>query len=281
MVYSPERHREASILNAGEQRMPRCFMIQPLDGKQYDKRYEDVFEPAIKDAGLEPYRVDRDLSASILIDEIEQGIKASDACLAEISTDNPNVWFELGYAIASKREVVLLCSDERETPFPFDVRHRQIIKYATESPRDFEEARSKITARLEALLKKREELGRVVSMTSVSRVEGLEQYEIAGLVAVAQEVNHPEAGINIYMFRQHMDRAGFTRLAGTIALKSLLERRMLELFEDEDYSGETFDAVKVTSEGMRWLLENKEKLTLSVSDESPQGNGITDHDVPF
>ena len=42
--------------------MPRCFMIQPLDGKQYDKRYEDVFEPAIRDAGLEPYRVDRDLS---------------------------------------------------------------------------------------------------------------------------------------------------------------------------------------------------------------------------
>ncbi len=39
---------------------------------------------------------------------------------------------------------------------------------------------------------------------------------------------------------------------------------MLELFEDEYYSGETFDAVKVTSEGMRWLLENKEKLTLSV-----------------
>ena len=36
--------------------MPRCFMIQPFDGGQYDKRYEDVFEPAIRAAGLEPYR---------------------------------------------------------------------------------------------------------------------------------------------------------------------------------------------------------------------------------
>ena len=220
------------------------------------------------------------LSASILIDDIEQGIKASDACLAEISTDNPNVWFELGYAIASKREVVLLCSDERETQYPFDVRHRQIIKYQTESSRDFEDARSKITARLQVLLKKREELGQVASMTSVSRVDGLEQYEIAALVAVAQGVNHPEAGISIHMFRQYMERTGFTKLAETLALKSLLDRQMLELFEDED-SGYTFDAVKVTSEGMRWLIENREKLTLSVSDGSSQRNGIIDEDIPF
>ena len=40
--------------------MFRCFVIQPFDGGQrYDKRYEDVFEPAIRDAGLEPYRMDR------------------------------------------------------------------------------------------------------------------------------------------------------------------------------------------------------------------------------
>ena len=50
--------------------MPKCFVIHPFDdGKQYDKRYEDVFAPAIKDADLEPYRVDRDLSVSVPIDE--------------------------------------------------------------------------------------------------------------------------------------------------------------------------------------------------------------------
>ena len=75
--------------------MPRCFMIQPFDGGQrYDKRYEDVFEPAIRDAGLEPYRVDRDPSVSVPIENIERDIKTSAVCLAEISTDNPNVWFE-------------------------------------------------------------------------------------------------------------------------------------------------------------------------------------------
>jgi hypothetical protein len=41
--------------------MPRCFVIQPFDdGGPYDKRYKDVLLPAIKDADLEPYRIDED-----------------------------------------------------------------------------------------------------------------------------------------------------------------------------------------------------------------------------
>ena len=66
---------------------------------------------------------------SIPIDEIQTGIKNSDVCLAEITTDNPNVWFELGFEIDSFKEVVLVCSSERKTRFPFDVQHRNITRY--------------------------------------------------------------------------------------------------------------------------------------------------------
>ncbi len=58
--------------------MPRCFVIQPFDeGGPYDKRYNDVLLPAIKDAGLEPYRVDEDRSSSVPIDDIENNIRSS------------------------------------------------------------------------------------------------------------------------------------------------------------------------------------------------------------
>lgn len=261
--------------------MPKCFVIQPFDdGKRYDKRYNDVFAPAIRDAKLEPYRVDRDPSVSVPIDEIEKGIEDSDACLVEISTDNPNVWFELGYAIARKREVVLLCSkNERKTPFPFDVQHRTIIRYSTESPSDFTRARSEITDRLKAVRSKREQLGQLASVASISRAEGLEQYEIAGLVAVAQEMDEPEAGISGWTFRHKMQEAGFTKLDATLTLQSLLDRGMLEKFEDQDELGNPFNAFRVASRGMAWLLENKEKLTLRSKYKEPLG--ITDDDVPF
>ena len=80
-------------------RMPICFVIQPFDKGKFDKRFRDVFKPAIEAAELEPYRVDRDPGVSIPIEEIESSIANSAICLADITTDNPNVWFELGYAL--------------------------------------------------------------------------------------------------------------------------------------------------------------------------------------
>ena len=140
--------------------------MQPFDGDVYDKRYEDVFAPGIKEAGLEPYRVDRDSGVSVPIDDIESGIRSAQLCFAEITTDNPNVWFELGFAIAASKDVVLVCSEERKSHFPFDVQHRSIIKYRTGAPQDFVELRNKITKRISALLKKQEEIGQASSSNS-------------------------------------------------------------------------------------------------------------------
>ena len=61
-----------------------CFVIQPFDRGIFDKRYVDIFAPAIREAGLEPYRVDHDPMVSIPIQEIENGIRGSKLCFAEI-----------------------------------------------------------------------------------------------------------------------------------------------------------------------------------------------------
>jgi hypothetical protein len=128
----------------------RCFVIQPFDGDKFDRRFEDTFAPAIKDGGFEPYRVDRDPSVNIPIEEIEKEIRASAVCFAEITTNNANVWFELGFAIACQRPMCIVCSDERDAEFPFDVRHRKIVKYKTRSPSDFDALRTEIVDRLKS-----------------------------------------------------------------------------------------------------------------------------------
>ncbi len=97
--------------------MSTCFVIQPFDGAKFDKRYVDVYKPAIEDAGLEAYRVDFDPNVSTPIESIEKGIRQATICLGDISTDNPNVWYELGFAFAAKRPIVMVCSEERsESP---------------------------------------------------------------------------------------------------------------------------------------------------------------------
>jgi len=252
----------------------KCFVMQPFDGGKFDKRFDDVFAPAITAADLEPYRVDRDAGVTIPIEDIQSGIESSRACLADITVDNPNVWFELGYAIASQREVVLICSDERTTRFPFDVQHRNIIKYSTESPRDFEQLRERITARLKAMLEKEGQLDALVRMTSVAAVEGLEQYEIATLVAVAQQLPEPTGGCSAYLIQQDMEKAGFAKIATILGVRGLLGKGMLEAFEEQDYN-ETFTAYRVTDEGMAWLYQNTDKLNMKTDPPSkPDSGGI-------
>lgn len=257
--------------------MEKCFVIQPFDDGKFDKRYEDVFAPAIRAVGLEPYRVDRDPSVSIPIDDIQAGIEASDVCLADISTDNPNVWFELGYAIAAQQEVILVCSDERTSRFPFDVQHRSIIRYSTESSSDFEELRTTIESRIKATLQRREKVGNIGRMQSVAKVQGLDQHHIATLVSVAEEINEPHDGVSAYRIRQAMETAGFTKIATTLGLKALLDTGMLEMFEDRDYNGETFTAYRVTDRGMGWLSENQERLTMKQETRSTSD----EDDLPF
>ena len=51
--------------------MPTCFVIQPFNSK-FDKKYRDVYKPALEKAGLDPYRVDQDPSTEGVMDSIEQ-----------------------------------------------------------------------------------------------------------------------------------------------------------------------------------------------------------------
>jgi hypothetical protein len=129
--------------------METCFVIQPFS-EPYNQLYGEVFKSAITEAGLHPYRIDEDLGVRIPIDSIEKGIKEAVMCFAEISTNNPNVWYELGFAFACNKDIVMICSDKRTDDFPFDIRHRQIIKYRTNKPSDFEALKKAIITKINA-----------------------------------------------------------------------------------------------------------------------------------
>ena len=132
--------------------MPKCFVIQPFDDEN-DRRYDEVYKPALEAAGVEPYRVDRDPSVTVPIEAIEAQIRESDICLADITTDNPNVWYELGFAFAVGRPVVMTCEAEaRVEKLPFDIQHRAVIKYSTASPSGFKQLHAEVVKRVAARL---------------------------------------------------------------------------------------------------------------------------------
>ncbi|MCH9661758.1 MAG: nucleoside 2-deoxyribosyltransferase [Bacteroidetes bacterium] len=248
--------------------MAKCFVMQPFDGGMFDKRFDAVFAPAISAAGLEPYRVDQDPSVSVPIQDIENGIKSSDICFADITIDNPNVWFELGYALAIPREVVLVCSEERKTHYPFDIQHRSIIKYKTDAPQDFDELKPKITERIQAVLKKIENIGRVSNLPPVKNTQGLNQHELVALVTVMQNSFLSNGWVDGFKIKNDMNTIGFTDIAVSIALKTLLAKDFLnsDIWNPDRYNDEPYAVYTITTEGEGWLIENQDRLKLKAED---------------
>ena len=266
--------------------MPTCFVIQPFDKGKFDKRFDDTFRPAIVKAGLEPYRVDLDPAVRIPIDEIEKGIASSAICLAEITLDNPNVWYELGYAFACGKDVVMVSSEERTGGFPFDIGHRQIIKYQTGSASDFKRLEEAIFKKITALLEKTKTVVKL-SDTPVMDTEGLKSHEIALLILIMENQLSAEDHSSLYTLKGEMEKAGYTSIAASVGLRRLARLGMIGTFTESDYNNNTYSACRITEKGEDWILANEEQLVFRKSgqkaDKANPKNfiGFDSDELPF
>lgn len=79
-----------------------CFVIMPIsDAEGYDKGhftrvYEHLVKPAVIEAGFEPMRADDTSKANFIVVDILKQILESDMAICDLSSRNPNVFYELG-----------------------------------------------------------------------------------------------------------------------------------------------------------------------------------------
>ena len=238
--------------------MRTCFVIQPFDKSKYDKRFDDVYAPAIAEAGLEPYRVDLDPSVDVPIDAIEEGIRNALVCLADITTDNPNVWYELGFAFAAGKPIAMVCENERAgRKYPFDIQHRTITPYHADSPSDFDTLKAAITKRLRALAQRDVALRQISADEKVAPVQGLSQPELIVLATAAGSVTLPGEGVSVYVVKRDVELSGFTSLGFALGLKRLTGRGFINVHEASEYNGETYLVLTVTDAAWKWIEDNE------------------------
>jgi hypothetical protein len=101
-------------------------------GGWFDKYYQDIYTKAIADSGLEPVRADEVFTTGSVVDQIWEQICKSKVLLADLSTKNPNVFYEVGLAHAKGKPVVL--SAEKLDDVPFDLRHLRMVIYDIREP---------------------------------------------------------------------------------------------------------------------------------------------------
>ena len=109
-----------------------CFVMMPF-AEPHGNYYSSVYKPAIEKAGLKPIRADHEIfGAGKIMNQVWSGIKAAKVLVAELTTKNPNVFYELGLAHALKKPVVLVSSNEEDVPF--DLHQIRVIYYDVNDP---------------------------------------------------------------------------------------------------------------------------------------------------
>jgi len=66
------------------------------------------------------------------MDQVWAGIRRAKVLVAELTTRNPNVFYELGLAHALRKPVVLVSSNQDDVPF--DLQHIRVIYYDVTDP---------------------------------------------------------------------------------------------------------------------------------------------------
>jgi hypothetical protein len=109
-----------------------CFVVMPFSGP-IGGYFQSIYDPAIRKAGLRPIRADADIfGTGKIIDQIWSGINSAKVLVAELTTRNPNVFYELGLAHALHKPVVLISSNGDDVPF--DLKHIRVIYYDVNDP---------------------------------------------------------------------------------------------------------------------------------------------------
>ena len=108
-----------------------AFVAMPFgvkEGIDFNRVYDDYIKPALESAEFEVFRADEEMRAGNIRTDMFQELMLADLVVADLSIDNPNVWYELGvrHALRKRGAIQLTC---RRDHAPFDVLTERSVKY--------------------------------------------------------------------------------------------------------------------------------------------------------
>src|SRR5215469_3216004 len=120
----------------------RAFVIMPFGEKKapdgtaidFDAVYKELFAPAIAAAGLQPHRADADRRGGSIHLDMFQDLLLAEFVVADLTLDNPNVWYEIGvrHALRAGGSVLTYALRRR---LPFDITGQRMQRYTLKNGR--------------------------------------------------------------------------------------------------------------------------------------------------
>ena len=103
-----------------------AFVLMP-----FHEDYDDIYRMGIKETAssldIKAERVDEQIFQEGILERIYRQIEAADIIVADMSGQNPNVFYEVGFAHAKEKLCILLTKNPAD--IPFDLKHHRHIVY--------------------------------------------------------------------------------------------------------------------------------------------------------
>ena len=106
---------------------PKAFIVMQYT-EEYNELFSEVIKPVCEEHSLEAIRADDLYTQSQVIQDIVFSIRESAIIIADITPDNPNVYYEVGFSHGINKPTILLCDITREK-LPFDLSGFRTIFY--------------------------------------------------------------------------------------------------------------------------------------------------------
>jgi hypothetical protein len=116
-----------------------CFVIMPYGEKKesedkppidFDEIFEFIIKPPLKSLDIEVIRCDKIPNAGSIHHEMLHHILNDDIAIVDITTLNPNVFYELGVRHTLRRSGTILIR-KKGTQSPFNIQGMRTIEYDT------------------------------------------------------------------------------------------------------------------------------------------------------
>lgn len=112
---SPSSFRGLSVVADA----PLCFAVMQFT-EEFNVLYRDVIKPVCESYGYEVVRGDDFYTSAQIMDDVTQSIRSAALIIADVTPNNANVFYEVGYAHAINKPTILL-SDKKRERLPFDI----------------------------------------------------------------------------------------------------------------------------------------------------------------
>lgn len=105
----------------------KCFIVMPFGVQDLEDLYNEFILPVLDGCKLDCARGDDIFGSNVVMDDVKAAIETADLVIADLSGQNPNVFYEVGIAHTLGKPVLLLSQSIEDVPF--DLRHRRVLPY--------------------------------------------------------------------------------------------------------------------------------------------------------